>query len=279
MVGIDLLICLGIREMNISRIRIFNNTNKKSNEILNEVVEKLKKESFEVVDDDNYDLAIAIGGDGAFLRMIKGANFKSDCYYIGINAGTLGFAQEVSTSDIDKFIELIKTHNYKVEPIGVAEVSVKTKDATIKHLAINEAVIRNFKLNTAELEVYVDDSLLENFVGDGLLISTSFGSTAYNLSFGGSIVFNTFHTLQITPIAPLNSKAYRSLLNSVIIPDNMGVRIVPKRDNGDIILTVDGDNKFYNGVLEVSIVMKRKVNIIRLEGYDFIQRINDKFLR
>lgn len=265
--------------MNISRIRIFSNTNKKSNEILNEVVEKLKKESFEVVDDDNYDLAIAIGGDGAFLRMIKGANFKSDCYYIGINAGTLGFAQEVSTSDIDKFIELIKTHNYKVEPIGVAEVNVKTKDATIKHLAINEAVIRNFKLNTAELEVYVDDSLLENFVGDGLLISTSFGSTAYNLSFGGSIVFNTFHTLQITPIAPLNSKAYRSLLNSVIVPDNMGVRIVPKRDNGDIILTVDGDNKFYNGVLEVSIVMRRKVNIIRLEGYDFIQRINDKFLR
>lgn len=278
MEDIDHHICLNIRKMKIRKVKLFINDNLRSNKVAKEVKEKLEKNKFTIVD-QGYDLAIAIGGDGSFLRMIKNANFNNKCYYVGINAGTLGFAQEVNVDEIDRFIEILKAGDFKVEDIGVQEVVIKTKKKEIKHCSINEIVVRDDALNTTEVEVYVQDSLLENFVGDGLLVSTSFGSTAYNLSFGGSIVFNTFHTLQITPIAPLNSKVYRSLNNSLIIPDNMVIRLVPKRNGGNVIVTIDGDNNFYEGVEKIETVINRTVKVIRLKDYNFIRKINDKFLK
>lgn len=264
--------------MKIRKLKLFTNDNIRSKMVAKEVKEKLEKNDFLLVDND-FDLAIAIGGDGSFLRMIKACNFNPDCYYVGINAGTLGFAQEVSADKIDYFIELLKSNDFREEKIGVAEVTVKTKNEEIKHCSINEIVVRDDELNTTELEVLVDGCILENFVGDGLLISTSFGSTAYNLSFGGSIVFNTFHTLQITPVAPLNSKVYRSLTNSVIVPDHMMITLIPRRKSGNVIITVDGDNNFYEDVLAIETVINRTVKVLRLKDYNFIQKVNDKFLK
>ena len=270
-------ICLNIRKIIIKKVKLFVNDNLKSNKVAREVKEKLEKNKFSIVD-EGYDLAIAIGGDGSFLRMVKNANFNNKCCYVGINAGTLGFAQEVSALEIDQFIDTLKRGDFKVEDIGVCDVVIKTKKKEIRHCSMNEIVVRDEALNTAEFEVYVQDSLLEDFVGDGLLISTSFGSTAYNLSFGGSIVFNTFHTLQITPVAPLNSKVYKSLSNSLIIPDNMVIRLVPKRNNGNVIITLDGDNNFYEGVERIETVINKTVKVIRLKDYNFIRKVNDKFL-
>ncbi len=264
--------------MKIKKIKLFINDNLKSNQVAREVKEKLEKNKFSVVE-EGYDLAIAIGGDGSFLRMVKNAAFNNKCYYIGINAGTLGFAQEIAADEIDSFIELLKSGDFKVEEIGVQEVIVKTKKKMVKHYSVNEIVVRDEALNTCELEVLVDGGVLEDFVGDGLLISTSFGSTAYNLSFGGSIVFNSFHTLQITPVAPLNSKVYRSLTNSVIVPDNMPITLVPKRNGGNVIITVDGDNNFYEGVLSIETVINRTIKVLRCKDYNFVQKINDKFLK
>ena len=264
--------------MKIKKVKLFINDNLKSNKVAREVKEKLEKNKFVIVD-EGYDLAIAIGGDGSFLRMVKNANFNSKCCYVGINAGTLGFAQEVNVDEIDQFIKILKSGDFKVENIGVQEVTINTKKNVVKHCSINEIVVRDEALNTTELEVYVDGGLLEDFVGDGLLISTSFGSTAYNLSFGGSIVFNTFHTLQITPVAPLNSKVYRSLTNSVIVPDNMPITLIPKRNNGNVIVTVDGDNNFYEGVKSIETVINRTIKVIRMNDYNFIQKVNDKFLK
>ena len=72
----------------INRIKLFVNDNLKSKKIADIVKSKLKENDFKIVT-KNYDLAIAIGGDGAFLRMVKESNFDSKCYYIGINTGTL----------------------------------------------------------------------------------------------------------------------------------------------------------------------------------------------
>ena len=100
--------------MNIKRVKVFSNKNKKSQEIKKLLINKLRKDNNSVVN-NNYDLGIAIGGDGSFLRMIKENNFNSDIYYIGINAGTLGFAQEVSIENIDEFIDNLNTNNFIVE--------------------------------------------------------------------------------------------------------------------------------------------------------------------
>ena len=260
-------------------VRLFVNDNETSKNVSKIVKEKLESANFQIVE-DNYDLAIAIGGDGSFLRMIKSSNFNENCLYIGINAGTLGFAQEVNVEEIDKFILDLENNNYKIENIGIQEIEIKTPDTISKQLSLNEMVIRDLDLNTVNLKVLVEGMLLEDFVGDGLLLATSFGSTAYNLSFGGSIVYNTFHTLQLTPIAPLNNKSYRNLLNSIILPDNKEVVIKPFNRTKNLLITVDGDNNFYKNVDYVSSkVSGREIQILRMKNYNFIKKINDKFLK
>ena len=264
--------------MNIKNVKIFSNHSEKSLETKKVLIEKLQKSNIKIVD-NNYDLVIAIGGDGSFLRMIKENNFNSDIYYIGINAGTLGFAQEVSIDNIDGFVDDLNNNNFMIEELGIQENNIFTKDGNSKFYSLNEIVIREKELNTVKLNVFVDENLLENFAGDGILISTSFGSTAYNLSFGGSIVYNIFHSIQLTPIAPLNNHSYRNLINSLILPQNKKITIIPT-DTKNLIITVDGENNIYTDVIKIETVVKDKViKCLRNKDYNFINKINDKFLK
>jgi len=263
----------------INKVKLFVNNNIRSHKVAKIVQEVLVKENFEIVEED-FDLGIAIGGDGSFLRMIKNSNFSSIAYYVGINAGTLGFAQEVSIEEINQFIANLVKGEFLTEEIGIEEIEVTTHTFKEKLYALNEIVIRDEELNTTSLDVLVNDSLLEHYTGDGLLIATSFGSTAYNLSFGGSIVYNTFSTLQLTPIAPLNNKSYHSLTNSIIIPANNYIQLIPKRNGGNLIVSVDGDNIFYNNVAKIeSVIGDKTIKVLRKNDYNFIKKVNDKFLR
>ena len=234
---------------------------------------------FEIVERD-FDLIIAIGGDGTFLSSLKMTAFNSDVGYVGINTGTLGFLQEINYKKIEEFVLKLKNNNYCFTPIGIQETKIITNEKEDNFFSLNEILIREKGLNTASLRISIDDKLLEEFTGDGILVATSVGSTAYNLSFNGSIVYDNFHTLQITPIAPLNNKSYRNLLNSIIIPEEKHVKIVPKKGKDNLLVTIDGENYTYDGVnaIETSIKNKR-IKMLRLESFDFTEKINEKFLK
>ncbi len=265
--------------MKIKRIKIFANKNDKSLSLKDEVANKLIENDFEIVD-NNFDLGIAIGGDGSFLRMIKDNNFDSDTYYIGINAGTLGFAQEVEINDIEEFINDLKEDQFLVEEIGIQESTIYNENNKMDEFySLNEIVVREKTLNTLKLDVYIDNYLLENFAGDGILVATSFGTTAYNLSFGGSIIYNTFHALELTTIAPLNNKTYKTISNSIVLPQNKNITLLPtKTDN--LIVTVDGVNKVYDNVIKIETIMKDKtIKCLRNKDYNFIKKINEKFIK
>lgn len=265
--------------MKINKIKLFVNNNIKSKNAEKLVMDTLIKEGFKITEENDFDLGIAIGGDGSFLRMIRESNFKEDSLFVGINTGTLGFAQDINLDNLNEFINELKLGKYNSEDIGYASIEIETKTKTTAISSLNEIVIRDEGLNTFHCNVYINDDLLENYVGDGLLISTSFGSTAYNLSFGGSIVYNTFDTLQITPIAPLNNKSYGTLTNSLIIPVDKMINLKTKTNQRGVLLTVDGNNLFYNDVISIRIKVNKKVKIIRKSNYNFIEKINDKFLR
>lgn len=125
----------------IKKVKLFPNNNKKSQKIAHSLKVKLLKKGY-ILDNQNYDLAIAIGGDGSFLRMVKDCNFNSEIYYIGINVGTLGFAQEIYPENIDLFLQKLKRNNYKIENIGIEETKVKTKEQEYKFYSLNEILIR-----------------------------------------------------------------------------------------------------------------------------------------
>lgn len=263
----------------IKRIKLYVNRSKQAEEVKKEVEAVLKENRFELVEDD-FDLGIAIGGDGSFLRMVKENDFNSDIFYVGINAGTLGFLQEIRPEQIYEFALKLKNQNFQLEKIGVQETKIYLQNEVVSLLSLNEILIREKDLNTAKLRVEIDGEILEKFVGDGILISTSIGSTAYNLSFGGSIVYSSLHTLQITPVAPLNSRVYRNLLNPVIIPEEKIVTIYPENDKKDLMITVDGDNLFYGNVSKIdSCVREKKIQCLRLTGHSYTQIIHEKFLK
>ncbi len=265
--------------MKITKVKLFPNNNEESLSIASILKQKLEESNIKVVE-RNYHLAIAIGGDGSFLRMLKQNNFNSKINYIGVNKGTLGFLQEIKPEEIDNFVLALKNNCFKVEKMGVQKTTIITNESSSLFYSLNDIVIRDKELNTTMLNIEVDGVKLEKFVGDGILISTSVGSTAYNLSYGGSIIYSTLHTLQITPIAPLNSKVYRNLLNGIVIPENKLITVIPEKNKNCLMITIDGQNNIYNEVVKIeTIVSKKKINCLRMNNYNFISIINEKFLK
>ena len=262
----------------INRIRLFPNNDDNSKKVAEILKKELIDNHFEIVK-ENYELAISIGGDGSFLRMIKRTNFNDRIYYIGVNSGTLGFLQEIDIQNTLDFVTRLNNNDFKIEELSIEKTKIITSDKEYKYLSLNEAVIRKSDFSLFQANLMVDNELLENFAGDGLLISTSTGSTAYNMSFGGSIIYNTLKTLIITPIAPLNNRAYRTLMNSLVVPDNKTISLA--FDNKEsLFIMIDGKNYIINNVKKVeSKIDKKKIHCLRMNEFHFIKVINSKILR
>lgn len=263
----------------MKKVKLYFNNNEKSIEVYKIIYNKLKDLGFTITN-DNPDIAIAIGGDGAFLRMVKSCEFNSDVLYVGVNAGTLGFACDIEVEEIDEFINNIISNNYKLDMISIGESKIISKYEEYKSYYLNELTVREKNLNTAIFDVSIDNDYLEHFVGDGFLISTPFGSTAYNQSLGGSIVYNTMSSLQLTPIAPINNSKYKTFTNSIIIPNNNVISMIPIKDKNDLLIGLDGNNVVYDDIIGVETEIKdKKIKCIRKNNYKYFSKINDKFLK
>ena len=261
----------------IKNIKLFVNHNDGSIRLAKLVKENFVKNGFIISDD--YDLGVAIGGDGSFIRMVRDSNFSSDPYYIGINAGTLGFLQEANEHDLNRLIRVIQNNDYKIDEMYIQETDINYDDKEDKIYSLNEIIIRDYDLKTAKLDVFVDNDLLESFIGDGLMISTTIGSTGHNLSYGGSIVYSDLPTLQITPLAPINSKVYTNLVTSIILPRNKDIEIIPNGFTHDLLLTIDGEHSVYKNVDNVNTCIKdKKIKCLRFKDSNFSRKVNEKLL-
>lgn len=265
-------------ERKVNKIKLFVKNNTKSMEAAQLLKSKLKEQNFQITE-ENYDLAISIGGDGSFLKMVNENQFNRSILYVGINTGTLGFLQEIDLEKCPDFIQRLNESDFKIEEISIAEGSIITSNETISFQFLNEIVIRDKNLKVLEAAVNIDTELLEDFTGDGLLISTSTGSTAYNICYGGSIIYNTLATLSITPIAPINSRAYHNLINSVIIPDKKIITIAPTK-NKELLLTIDGINHSIKDILKIQITINNhKIKCLRMNESNFIKTVHNKLLK
>lgn len=262
----------------IKKIKLFVNDNERSFRLAKIVKNSFVRNGF-VIGDDSFDLGIAVGGDGSFLRMVRSSDFDTNPYYVGINAGTLGFLQEANEHEVNRLIGVIQSGDYKVDDAYIQETVINHEDKEDKEYSLNEIIIREREFKTAKLAVYVDDEKLEDFAGDGLLISTTVGSTGHNLSYGGSIVYSDLPTLQINPIAPINSSVYTNLVTSIIIPKDKDIMIIPDESTNDIMLSVDGIHTIYKDVDSINTsVRDRKVKCLRFKNSNFSRKVNEKLL-
>ena len=243
--------------------------------------DKLIKLGFSVSEyfDKNADLIICVGGDGSFIRALHEYDFPS-IPIVAINTGHLGFLAEIDPDEIDTFLEKYMNNEYSIEEINPLEASICTGNNCIHALGINEIVIKGDKSRTVHLDISVDEQLLQRFSGDGILVSTSLGSTAYNYSIGGSIVDPRINVLQITPLAPINTNAYRSFISSVILPSEVNIKINPEyRFEDSIVIVIDGMEYRYNKISQIDIKLSDiKIKMLKLREFSFWNKVIDKFL-
>jgi len=265
----------------IQKINILHNYQKSSEPVVNELREKLLAANLDVTEqyDHEADLNICVGGDGVILIGMKEVDFPK-IPFIGINTGHLGFFQELCPEDIDKLIAHLKNDDYELEQLYLVEGAVCTEDKCIYLTGINEIVIKGIDSKVIHLNIKIGEQNLESYSGDGIIISTPMGSTAYNMSAGGALVYPTLGVLQMTALAPINSRVYRSLTNSVIVPHNMTIELIPEyRDENSILIVVDGVQLTYRDITNLKFwVSDRKLTRLSTHEHHFWENIKNKFL-
>lgn len=262
-------------------IHVVSNDKPLSKETSRVLKQKLEKNGFTIANefDSHADLIICIGGDGSFLHTLHKYNFPT-IPVIGVNTGHLGFFQELSPYQLDEFIFKYQKGDYILQELQLLEATICTKSSCFDFLAINEIAIKEANSRTIHLNISLDDNFLEKFSGDGILVATPAGSTAYNYSLGGSIVDPNLNLLQITPIAPINTTAYRSFTSSFIVPKKVVIRIHPEYTfQNSVTIVTDGTEHKYEEIVEIRIKMSEmKAKLLRLKSYDFWNKVKEKFL-
>jgi len=185
------------------------------------------------------DLVVVLGGDGTLLSVTR--SNVGNTPFLGINLGTLGFLTEHSVDRLFPLIHAALDGNIEVEERQRLEVTVESPDREpIVRRALNDVVINKSALaRMVVLSVHVDEAYLSRFKADGLIVATPTGSTAYNLSAGGPIVYPTVAVVLVTPICPhaLTNRAIALPLDSVI-----DIRLESRSE--EVYLTLDGQEGF-----------------------------------
>lgn len=261
-------------------INILTNEQKDSLEVAHFLVGKLEKEGFQIHDgfSEKGILNICIGGDGAFLKAAHESNF-SDIPFVGINTGTLGFFQEIKNTEIREFIQNYKKGNYKVDELDTIMAKVYTEDGVDIRHSLNEFAVKNKSNTIIKIQVIIDGNELQNFAGDGLLVSSPSGSTAYNYGAGGAVLYQNLDGFQLTPMIPINSKAYRSLLNPLVLPSRSLLEFHVEGDESlGYELIVDGKTYSYeNGIIQFQVSNKKIYKLVFDENW-YWENLKDKFL-
>lgn len=187
----------------------------KQDQISKTLANKLKNElnQFMIYDSQDPELIITVGGDGTMLYSVhKYQDIREKVAFIGIHTGTLGFLTDYQKEEYQQFIEDIKKGEYELYQRALLDIETNKG----KYIALNELRIEN-NMRSQVLDVYINDEFLETFRGNGLCVSTPSGSTAYNKSLGGAVVYSGMGIMQLSEIAGIHHNAYRSLGSSLIL--------------------------------------------------------------
>lgn len=181
-------------------------------------------------------LAIVLGGDGTVLSAARAVGNRS-IPILAVNLGGLGFLTSIPSSDLFPELERVLNGFSEITRRKMLRVSLMREGMKVgEYQALNDVVIAKSSIaRIVDLETWADGSFVCAYKADGLIISTPTGSTAYSLAAGGPIIYPTVSAICVTPICP------HTLTNRpVIIPAEMGIRVVNKAAGEEAFLTVDG---------------------------------------
>ena len=222
---------------------------------------------------DSTDILLSLGGDGTMLDTLDFV-LGTDIAVLGINLGHLGFLTTAGRDDIRNLVKEIADADFTIEKRQILSADFSF-DCTGRRFAANEACFLSTNRGSIiDLEVFINDKYVSTFSGDGLLIATPTGSTAYSMSAGGPIITPESRCLCLTPVAPHNLT-----FRPVIISDTDIIKVRIPRTEDSCKMLMDGYAVFER--TEGEIILKKAPynwNLVRLVNQDFYFSIRNKLM-
>ena len=233
-----------------------------------------------IFDEDEPDIVLSIGGDGTLLHAFhKYRHRLKNTAFVGIHTGHLGFYADWKPSEIEKLVISIARKEFDVIEYPLLDVTInyQGEKESLNYLALNESSVKSPDV-TLVMDVLLNGKHFERFRGDGLCMSTPSGSTAYSKSLGGALIHPSLPSMQLTEMASINNRVFRTVGSPLVLPDHH--KCVLKPVNGpDFMVTVDHLQLLHEDVKSIEYeVAKEKVRFARFRPFPFWRRVKDSFI-
>jgi NAD+ kinase len=247
-------------------------------EIERERIEHKTGCSVQIVEPDqlaaNVDLILVLGGDGTMIGTARMVG-DTDVPVIGVNYGGLGYLAEFRIEELFGALESILKGQYKLEKRVMLAVELFRGDDHVSgNRVLNDVVINKSALaRIIEIEAYLNQQFVNSFRADGLIVSTPTGSTAYNLSAGGPVIYPSMNAIVITPICPF------TLSNRpIVVPDDAEIELRLKTPDEEVALTLDGQVGFPLKVEDRVLIRKSGTtfNLVQPMNRNYFEVLRDK---
>ena len=220
------------------------------------------------------DLLVCFGGDGTILHAARDATMHN-VPILGVNLGSVGFMAELEKTELS-LLSLLGRGIHRTEERMMLDVRVVRSGKVISEtLALNDAVVSNGSMaRVAELDVYADEERITDFTGDGVIVATPTGSTAYSMSAGGPIVEPTSSCIIVTPVC-----AHQLSVRAMVLDASRKVTVqVPRNTRKHLFLSVDGGKavRLASGDKVEITRSARTTTLIRLSERSFYQIMRQK---
>lgn len=217
------------------------------------------------------DLAISLGGDGTFLTTVMWVA-SHGIPIMGVNTGHLGYLTACQLEQAHLLVALFEEGKCTIEERTM--VQVQCQGVEIEHpFALNEvAILRHDTSSMIEMETRLNEQPLTTYKGDGLVVSTPTGSTAYNLSAGGPILAPSSPCLVLTPVSP-----HSLTMRPIVVPDTARVTITTRSRSHHYLISLDGESVTCPSGSTITITRcPMKALVVQRPGHNFAQTLHRK---
>jgi len=222
----------------------------------------------------NVDLMLVLGGDGTMIATARMVG-DTEVPVLGINYGGLGYLAEFRVEEIYTAFDSLLNGNYRLDKrLMLAVELMRGEEQIARNRILNDVVINKSALaRIIEIEAYLNQQFVNSFRADGLIVSTPTGSTAYNLSAGGPVIYPSMNAVVITPICPF------TLSNRpIVVPDDATIELRLQTRHEDVAVTVDGQVGLPLNVDDRVVIRKSRTtfNIVQPMNRNYFEVLREK---
>ncbi len=219
----------------------------------------------------NSDALVTLGGDGTLISTVR-RSFPYDIPILGVYAGNLGFLADIGIDELDAFVSSLVNEKYRIDERAIIEATFVQNSKKITRYAFNDIVVtRHSVSNMIHVETLVDSKAFNTYYGDGVIVSTPTGSTAYNLSAGGPVLFPLTNVFALTPICP-HSLTQRP----VVLPGEYSIEMKTPNDKSLIIIDGQDKHELEEGESVHIKLATKKVKLIHREEFNYFEVLKEK---